>query len=209
MNLRWPRLGRMPRLASLVAACFITIGLGIPLTATAFPVLYDGRFYYTGGDVTIDVLHYDSVYDESLQLRSALGTFDVANGSQVGTHMTLTAQQLADMGIGVGDELQFSLNVRSTGQNFALGSGDLNADGLSHAYIRPGSGNKYFVGFEDLLGGGDRDYNDTIFRFSGGLSTARAEDVVRVASVTQIAEPSLFLLLLPAVGLLGFKRRKK
>lgn len=180
----------------------------MPLTANALPVLYDGRFYYTGGDVRIDVLHYGSVFDNVLQLRSTLGTLDLVMGSKVGTQMVLTEQQLAGMGIGVGDELQFGLHVRNTGHNFVLGPGDLNIDGVSHAYIRPTSTSKYYVGFEDLWGGGDRDFNDTIFRFSGGLSTTRAQEVARSAEFVQVAEPSMLLLLLPAFGLLGFKRRE-
>jgi hypothetical protein len=197
------------RQRSLAAVCLLLAALTMPLTANALPVLYDGRFYYTGGDITIDVLHYDSAYDNVLQLRSALGSLDLAMGSKVGTKTVLTEQQIAGMGIGVGDELQFGLHVQNTGHDFVLGPGDLNLDGLSHAYIRPSSTSKYYVGFEDLWGGGDRDFNDTIFRFSGGLSTTRGQEVARGAEIVQVAEPSMLLLLLPAFGLLGLKRRKR
>lgn len=209
MNYLYPRPGVIPRRSSLVAICLIVIALATPLTAKSFPVLFDGQFYYTGGNVTIDVLHYGSVYDEVLQLRTSLGTLDLLNGSHIGSQMVLTTKQLADLGIGIGDELDFGLHVRNTGNNFYLGSGDRNADGLSHAYIRPGSANKYYVGFEDLMGGGDRDYNDTVVRFSGGVTTSRAENVAREAQVSQVAEPALLLLLLPAMGLWSLKRRTK
>jgi hypothetical protein len=121
-------------------------------------------------------------------------------------------EQLADMGIGVGDELQFALHVRDTGDDFFLGSGDRNVDGISHAYVRSGNFNKYYVGFEDLRGGGDRDYNDTIVRFSGGMSTIRTEHALLAAPdarLAEVAEPSMLLLLVPAIGLLGLKRRTK
>jgi len=108
MSNQLQRIGRRPRFAVLLAVCSMAIGLAVPLTAKALPILYDGRFYYTGGDVTIDVVHYDSMYDEVLQLRSALGVVDIANGSQVGTKATLTAKQIADMGIGIGDEMQYA-----------------------------------------------------------------------------------------------------
>ena len=212
MNLNWLRPGRRLRLALVLVACVGIVGIVIPLTARAFPVLFDGQLYYTGGDVTVDVLHYDSVYDDVLQLRTSLGSFDLAKGSHIGSKMTLTADQLADMGIGVGDELQFALHVRDTGNDFFLGSGDRNADGISHAYLRSAPGNKFYVGFEDLIGGGDRDYNDTVIRFSGGMSTTPTSLALHPASdarVAQVAEPSMLLLLIPAIGLLSLKRRTK
>ena len=191
----WPRPGRMPRLAPLVAVCFAVVGLTLPNPSSAVPTLLGGQFYYTGGDVVIEVLHQDSAYDEVLQLRSALSCFDAAIGSQVGSRVTITASQLADMGIGVGDELQFGIRVVDTGHAFALGQGERNADGLAHAYVRGSRDNvHYYVGFEDFYGGGDRDYNDTIFRLSGGLAA-------------DLAEPSSLLLLVPGIGLLALKRR--
>ncbi|HET9952169.1 MAG TPA: DUF4114 domain-containing protein [Candidatus Eisenbacteria bacterium] len=200
----------MPRLAPLAAVCFAVIGLMMPIEASALPTLFGGQLYYTGGDVTIDVLHSNTAFDEVLQLHSALTVLDIADGTQVGSRITITAQQLADMGIGVGDELQFGIRVLDTGQTFVLGSGDKNSDGLAHAYVRTGHDNVfYYVGFEDFYGGGDRDYNDTIFRFSGGTTTAAEVAIADpFGSDLEVAEPSLLLLLLPGLGLLGLKRRR-
>ncbi|HEU4725629.1 MAG TPA: DUF4114 domain-containing protein [Candidatus Eisenbacteria bacterium] len=209
MTQKWPRSGRNQGFALLLAAGLLAASLASPRTAGAFPVIYDGRFFYTGGDITIDFMHNDTLFDEALELRTALGRFDLATGSKAGSGVTLTMQQLAEMGIGVGDELDFALHVQNTGHDFFLGSGDRNADGLSHAYIRPSVGNRYFVGFEDLMGGGDRDYNDTIFRFSGGMATIPVALAAPSARLAEVGEPSLLLLLLPAIGLLGLKRRAK
>jgi len=211
MKHRWPRLGRMPRLAPLVAVLLAAVGLAMPLTAAAVPILYGGNLYYTGGDVTVDVLSNRTVYEEILQLRSGLSTFDVVSGSKTGSQVTLTAQQLADMGIGVGDELQFGIHVVDTGHTFVLGSGDRNADGVEHAYLRSTPGRGVYAGFEDLYGGGDRDYNDTIYRFSGGASTTQPRVALTQSAVptSSVTAPSAILLMISGIGLLAYRLRKK
>lgn len=210
MQHNWSRRGGAPRLAPLLAVLLSAVCLAIPRAAEAIPV-FGGNLYYTGGDVTIEVLHSRTVFDEVLQLRSALGVIDIANGSQTGSLQTLTAAQLAGMGIGVGDELQFGIHVNNTGHDFVLGSGDRNADGIAHAYVRSSPANTYYVGFEDLFGGGDRDFNDTIFRFSGGMSTTASQVAVSEAAVSTGAapEPASLMLLLPGAGLLAFGFRKR
>jgi hypothetical protein len=63
-----------------------------------------------------------------------------------------------------GDELIFKLNVVTTGEVFYTGDAARNADGIHHAEVEElTAGRKWFVGFEDILGGGDFDYNDMTF----------------------------------------------
>jgi len=200
MKFKWPLPGRTPRLALLVAVCITAVGLSVPIRASALPSLYLQNLYYTGGDVTIDVLYSDTKFDDVLQLRTALATIDVADGSQVGSQVTLTKEQLAGMGIGIGDQLEFGLRVLDTGHTFYLGAGDQNPDGFDHAYVRASGGNVY-VAFEDLFGGGDRDYNDTIFRFSGGMAAS--------ARQTGVPEPASVLLLLSGFAAIGLALRTK
>jgi hypothetical protein len=74
-----------------------------------------------------------------------------------------------------GEELVFAIAV--VGQplsTFKMGPGTRNPDGLAHAVVRQTGERRYDVGFEDLLNGGDRDYDDNTFRFSGGLAPNRS-----------------------------------
>ncbi|GAA6624114.1 DUF4114 domain-containing protein [Scytonema sp. NUACC26] len=77
----------------------------------------------------------------------------------------------------------------------------LNPDGLQHvmAYYY-----KDFLvfGFEDLWGGGDKDYNDTVFAIDIGKKNAR--------SVANVPEPSTAVAVLgiSALGFLKTRRRR-
>ncbi|MDY6781723.1 MAG: hypothetical protein SW833_04070 [Cyanobacteriota bacterium] len=53
------------------------------------------------------------------------------------------------------------------GNRFLMGAGERNPDGIPHALLRLLSPGVVEVGFEDLLGGGDFDYDDNRFRFYG------------------------------------------
>jgi Domain of unknown function (DUF4114) len=79
----------------------------------------------------------------------------------------------------------------------------LNPDGLQHvmAYYYK----DYLVfGFEDLWGGGDKDYNDTVFAIDLGKENARA-----IAGITSIPEPSAnaAIIGIAAFGLTKLRRR--
>lgn len=61
-------------------------------------------------------------------------------------------------------------------------------------------GNKYLVGFEDIWGGGDNDFNDNVFLFEGIETTIDIPDPVKVP------EPGTLGLLLLALGLIARQR---
>ncbi len=102
-----------------------------------------------------------------------------------------------------GQELTFYILVQDTGKTFYTGLGDLNEDGMAHAFVE-NLENGTRVGFEDIYGGGDRDYNDVNFTFSN-TNTLVGENPT-------VANPEPTTIVLFGSGLLGlslWRIRKK
>ncbi|PYM55966.1 MAG: hypothetical protein DMD77_17740, partial [Candidatus Rokuibacteriota bacterium] len=96
-------------------------------------------------------------------------------------------------GIAPGSELIFGILVLNTGDTFKMGPGGRNPDGVEHVlvdYAEGDGGDVALLGFEDLFGGGDHDYNDANFEIQGGIGFARVS-----------APASLILLLLGLAAL--------
>jgi RHS repeat-associated protein/uncharacterized repeat protein (TIGR01451 family) len=123
------------------------------------PVL-GGQIFATGTAVSIEVL------DASAGLTSVLSLYEpeikrIATNRDVGTKVTVGPYE-------AGTELVFGINAN--GSIFRMGPTERNPDGQLHATVDFDSTGCAVVGFEDLFGGGDRDYNDNMFRFCGGIS---------------------------------------
>lgn len=103
-----------------------------------------------------------------------------------------------------GTPLDFFLiaNGASGGKDFFSTNVSLNVDGLVHAVSLAENGSAYLViGFEDIKGGGDRDYNDLVF--------AVEINKTKVGSLGA-PEPSLAVgALLGGVAFFGFSRRRR
>lgn len=99
-----------------------------------------------------------------------------------------------------GTELIFRLVVHDTGDVFFSGDSPRNPDGLAHAWaittLRDGM---FFTtaGFEDLLGGGDKDYDDFVFSLSNVIDPPA--DLAPSSPAAAIPSPSALWLL--AMGL--------
>lgn len=140
----------------------------------AAPIL-GGRLYGTGGNVVVEVLPPTASFTSELHLVSPGPDRFIALNHDVGTIVNLGS-------FPAGVELIFSCYVRNTGQTFFTGPASRNPDGILHAALNVIGAGVANVGFEDLFGGGDRDYDDNNFQFRGGISTFGCPDNMVVAS---------------------------
>ena len=99
-----------------------------------------------------------------------------------------------------GDVLTFRLNVVTTGESL-FSDKALNVDGVNHVYSTAFSGDAVhgipagtYVGFEDLRGGGDFDYDDETFVFT---------------NIAAIPEPEIYAMLLIGLGVIGSAIRRR
>lgn len=121
-----------------------------------------GSLYSTGGDITIEVLGGTAGITSYLNLYSPENRY-IATNREVGKVVNLG-------NLPRGAELIFG--ILAEGNTFLMGPGSRNPDGIPHAgvnFVAPGIA---YVGFEDIFGGGDWDYDDNNFRFTGGIAAA-------------------------------------
>jgi hypothetical protein len=135
----------------------------LPTASMATPILGGQLFVQTTGDVQAKYLGGDAGGQSFLYLDSpanSLGLIFDNKSTPVGT--------VVDLGsFAAGTELVFRLHVTFSGYDYFTGPGSRNPDGIAHAVVATGYvQNMSSVGFEDLYGGGDKDYNDLMFAFT-------------------------------------------
>jgi len=116
-----------------------------------------GQFFTLGGKAYAQIVSSNSGFDSFLSLVSP------ANVPIGGNHDP--SWPVVYLGtFPAGTELVFREHMLFNGVNYYTGPASRNPDNVAHAIMTPlGTGAAQF-GFEDWWGGGDKDYNDVVFK---------------------------------------------
>jgi uncharacterized membrane protein YgcG len=153
-----------------LAGTAVLVGL-LAAPAQATPIL-EQTLIATGGDVVVTFMTSGAGYTSELFLDGPVGdeTGAIFNNSTTDLGSSVNLGSFA-----AGTELVFKLLVQQTGDAFFTGDASRNLDGLVHALMESAAG-QVLVGFEDLYGGGDLDYDDLVFAFANVIATSNSGD---------------------------------
>ena len=172
-------------LSKLTAA----IGLLAALAAPQAQAAIGDSLFAAGGNIVIRFEGSDAGFDSLISVNNSAFFFP--------NHATVPGTTF-DLGpFAAGTPLDIVLQVIQTGNLFHTGPGAGNPDGFAHAAITYNFGQpgRTGVGFEDMFGGGDMDYNDHNFSFTN----------IQAA----IPEPSTYALMFGGLGAIGFLARRR
>ncbi len=166
------------------------LALALP-AAHAFPILGGSVVVANDGEVIAKFLGHTAGYTNLLYLDSptnGIGMIFNNQASPIGSTLSLG-------NFTAGTELIFRINVLNTGDNFYSGPASRNADGLAHAVVDDAfSVTETYVGFEDLFGGGDQDYDDLMFSFTNVKATQNPPGVPDSGSTALLGAMGLLAL---------------
>lgn len=168
------------RIAGLVPAFAVALAMGLglflaPSEAPAAPIP-GGQIYSLGEPTNVDFLGSEAAYRSYLYLYDADDLDNPITGALFNSDAGV--QPSVELLIPAGEEFAFAIHVDENIDGvidhvYFMGSADRNGDNFLHAQVEELAPNLYRVGFEDLWGGGDKDFNDHVF-LVGLLAPAQA-----------------------------------
>jgi hypothetical protein len=168
------------RLHAALIAVAAALVLAPPAEAQA---VIGGRLFATGGTVDIVVQPGTAAFTSRLFLQHPDGTrTGLALNTEVGKQLTVGP-------FPAGEELVFGI-VMPGYQAFLMGPAGRNPDGIAHAVVTETGLRTFLVGFEDQFGGGDRDYDDNVFQFTGNLAPTRPPPAGALTPTTPTPTPN-------------------
>jgi hypothetical protein len=181
----------MPRVFNRSAALALAAGaLALPAHAGIGDPLYAA----TNGHIIVTFAGSAAGYDSVLSVNGSPEFFP--------NHATAVGATYDLGSFTAGQAIDIVLHVVTTGDFFHSGPASGNPDGVAHAnviYDYSGTPGLTYVGFEDLFGGGDRDYDDLNFTFTNLAPTP----------VGAVPEPETYALLLAGLAALGARARRQ
>lgn len=117
--------------------------------------------------ITVTFTYSDTSYSDELWMDAPESYFFFSAWTAVtGTTFTLGPYPAET-------ELIFAVQVLDTGMHWQSGPAERNSDGVVHGGVTFEGDCTFSIGFEDLTGGGDLDYNDVVMRVQGPLRQDR------------------------------------
>jgi hypothetical protein len=168
-------------------AALIAVAAALVLAAPAeAQAVIGGQLFATGGTVDIVVQPGSAGFTSQLFLQHPdESRTNVALNTEVGKHVTVGP-------FPAGEELVFGITMPNdpNHETFLMGPARRNPDGIAHADVTETGERTFLVGFEDQFGGGDRDYDDNMFQFTGNLAPNRPPRVGDPTRTTPTPTPN-------------------
>jgi Domain of unknown function (DUF4114) len=153
----------------------------------------DKLYVTTAGDVILTFVSKDAAFSNDLFLQGK-------DGLLLNNQSAVPNAQINLGAFAANTLLTFKMTVTNTGLSFFTGDASSNPDSFIHAAYDGKAGQPLIVGFEDLFGGGDQDYNDLVFSLT---------NVYAATGPTPVPEPESFAMLAAGLLLIRLTKNRK